>query len=109
MENQAQYSLVLTTFPDQEQANAFAEQLILRQLAACVNILPEMTSVYFWKGQVEQGREYQLLIKTKTSRFEELSRYIVESHPYELPEIIEVPINNGLPEYLSWINGVVES
>lgn len=109
MENQVQYSLVLTTYPGEEAAKQFAERLIVRQLAACVNVLPEMTSVYYWEGEVEHGKECQLFIKTLKSKFEDLSQYIVENHPYELPEIIEVPITSGLPSYLSWINGVVES
>ena len=109
MENQAEYSLVLTTFPQEEAAREFAEELIARQLAACVNVLPEMTSVYHWDGKIEQGRECQLLIKTLAAKVEDLSQYIVENHPYELPEIIEVPISGGLPNYLSWIKGVVSS
>ena len=102
-----QYALVLTTYPEEEAAKLFAEKIIKAKLAACINVLPEMSSIYVWDGKVEHGRECQLLIKTRKSKFDELSRFITDNHPYELPEIIEVPISNGLPNYLSWINSVV--
>lgn len=109
MENQAQYSLILTTFPDQKTGQQFAKLLIERHLAACVNVLPDMVSVYQWQGNVEQSPECQLLIKTEAAKFQEVSQVILDNHPYELPEILEVRINGGLPAFLSWISGEVKS
>ncbi len=109
MENQVQYSIILTTFPGADAAQQFAEQIVEKQLAACVNVLPEMLSIYQWQGKLTRGRECQLLIKTESAKFSALSLFIAENHPYELPEIIEVPISSGLPAYLSWISGVVNS
>lgn len=106
MENQA-YSLVLSTYPGEETAQQFAKRIIEEQLAACVNVLPEMVSIYQWQGKLEQGRECQLLIKTEKTKLEPLFQFIQENHPYELPEIVEVPISSGLPAYLSWISGAL--
>ena len=104
MENQVQYALVLTTYPDEAAAKQFAQQLVEQKLGACVNVMPEMTSIYEWDGKLEQGRECQLIIKTQHSKLQALSDYILENHPYELPEILEIPISSGLPAYLNWIS-----
>ncbi len=109
MENQPQYCLVLTTYPEKQAAEQFARELVERRYAACVNVLPEMTSVYQWHDKVESGTECQLLIKTEKHRFSQLCRFISDNHPYELPEIVEVPISSGLPAYLSWISESVKS
>ena len=95
--------LVLTTMPNIQAAEALAEDLVRKKLAACVNILPEMTSIYSWKGKIQRGQEHQLVIKTTAMRYDALQKLIVDSHPYELPEIVAVTINHGLPEYLNWV------
>lgn len=95
--------LVITTLPDQATAEQLAERLLARQLAACINILPAMTSLYMWKGQLEHGQEHLLLIKTRRERYEMLEKEIRNGHPYELPEIIGVPVTAGLAGYLDWI------
>lgn len=95
--------LVMTTLPDQAAAEQLAERLLARQLAACVNILPAMTSLYMWKGRLEHGKEHLLLIKTRRERYEMLETEIRNGHPYELPEIIGVPVTAGLAGYLAWI------
>jgi periplasmic divalent cation tolerance protein len=97
------YLLVLTTLPTDELARQVATQLVERKLAACVNILPQMTSIYPWQGKLEQGTEHLMMIKTHRDRYTSLVEHIRKQHPYELPEIIAVPIEKGLPEYLQWI------
>jgi periplasmic divalent cation tolerance protein len=97
--------LVLTNMPDRAAALQLAETLIERRLAACVNVLADCTSVYRWQGEVENATEVPLLIKTRSALYPELESAIRELHPYELPEIIAVPIGYGLTEYLDWLGG----
>jgi periplasmic divalent cation tolerance protein len=95
--------LILTSLPDSASAQALARQLVERKLAACVNLLPAVQSVYRWQGVVEQASEVTLLIKTVASRYAELEAAVKAAHPYVLPEIIVLPIVAGLPAYLDWI------
>jgi periplasmic divalent cation tolerance protein len=95
--------LVLTNLPDRAAAERLAETLIGRQLAACVNILAPCRSVYRWKDAVQHDEEHPMLIKTTAERYPALEQAIREGHPYELPEIIAVPIERGLPAYLAWV------
>ena len=95
--------LVLTTMPDRTSAQGLARLLVDQQLAACVNCLPGVKSVYRWHGVVEEAEEVQLLIKTTRSRYAELEAAILAAHPYQLPEIIALPVVGGLPAYLDWI------
>lgn len=95
--------LVLTHLPDRVAANALATALIERRVAACVNVLSECTSVYRWQGKVETATEIPMLVKTSAAAYPELERVIRELHPYELPDIVAVPIGCGLPEYLDWV------
>lgn len=95
--------VVLTTLPEYAVAIRLAEELVGEKLAACVNILPPMTSIYKWKGKLERGQEHQLLIKTSLSCYLELEARIRRSHPYELPEIIALPVETGLSAYLDWM------
>ncbi len=97
------HSLVFCTCPDQSTAEELANHLIDESLAACVNIVPGITSVYQWEGKRETGTELLLLIKTREETYAALEKRIIELHPYELPEIISVSLNNGLPAYLNWI------
>lgn len=95
--------LVFCTCPDHPSAHALAHHLVAQRLAACVNLLPPMQSVYRWQEQIEQTEEVQLLIKTCADRMEALRTAILERHPYELPEIIAISPSDGLPPYLDWI------
>ncbi|HQW19325.1 MAG TPA: divalent-cation tolerance protein CutA [Rhodocyclaceae bacterium] len=95
--------IVLTSLPDAVSAQKLAALLIERHLAACVNILAPCQSVYRWQGKVEQATEIPLLIKTTANVYTALEACIRAQHPYELPEIIAVPIDCGLPEYLGWV------
>jgi periplasmic divalent cation tolerance protein len=95
--------LVLTNLPDRATAERIGDLLIEKQLAACVNILAPCRSVYRWKGAVQHDEEHPLLIKTTAERYPALERAIRTEHPYELPELIAVPVERGLPEYLQWV------
>jgi periplasmic divalent cation tolerance protein len=95
--------LVFTNLPNETAALNLARALVERRLAACVNVLNGCTSVYRWKGAVEQEQEVPVLIKTRAARYEELQAAIRELHPYELPEVVAVPIVRGLPDYLDWV------
>jgi periplasmic divalent cation tolerance protein len=95
--------LLFCTCPDSSAAERLAEALVARRLAACVNILPGLTSVYRWQGVVERSSEHLLLIKSTSDRYDALEAAIRELHPYELPEVIAVEAAAGLPAYLAWI------
>lgn len=95
--------LVITNLPDRDAAEKLAHSLVLTKTAACVNILAPCRSVYAWQGKVETAEEVPLLVKTTTDRYDALERAIRASHPYEVPEIIAVPVTAGLPEYLQWV------
>ena len=95
--------IVITNAPDRDAALKIARALIERKLAACVNILAECTSVYRWRGRLETAAEVPLLIKTRAAIYAEVEAAIKSLHPYELPEIVAVPIERGLPAYLEWV------
>jgi periplasmic divalent cation tolerance protein len=95
--------LVLTNLADMASARLLARALVEQRLAACVNMLPAVQSVYRWNDVVEEAAEVTLLIKTTTARYDELEQAIRALHPYELPEVIAVPVSAGLPAYLGWI------
>ncbi|MFM5804991.1 divalent-cation tolerance protein CutA [Aeromonas veronii] len=97
--------VVLCTCPDQISADLLCEQLLNQRLAACINQLPGITSVYRWQGKVERATEIQLIIKSRQSRFAELQACIQANHPYEVPELLALPVSAGLPAYLDWLNG----
>ena len=95
--------LVITNAPDREVAGHIAQALVDKRLAACVNILGACTSVYRWQGAVERAEEIPMLIKTRSARYPEVEATIRDLHPYELPEVIAVPLAQGLPDYLEWL------
>jgi periplasmic divalent cation tolerance protein len=95
--------IVMTTLPDRETALKLARTLVERRLAACVSVLAECTSVYRWKGELETAQEVPVQIKIRSARYPEVEAAIREHHPYELPEIVAVPVVRGLPEYLEWV------
>ena len=95
--------LALSTFPDAEAARGISNQLVAEKLVACANILPSVESIYHWKDKIESGNETLVFFKLSEdgrSAFQEKLRSL---HPYEVPEIIFVPISSGLPEYLRWV------
>ena len=97
------YIMVLTTCNSSETSSLIAETLISNKLAACVNIIKGVESVYQWQGKIEHDKEILLIIKTRESLFSHVKQTIQELHSYELPEIIAVPIKTGEKNYLNWI------
>ncbi|OOZ37801.1 divalent-cation tolerance protein CutA [Solemya velesiana gill symbiont] len=95
--------LIYCTCPDLKTAEEIAGQLVDDGLAACVNLVPGIVSIYQWQGERDRAEESLLLIKTSQPRYRELEKKIVTLHPYELPEIIVVPVEQGLPGYLDWV------
>ena len=95
--------LVLTTLPDQAQAEALARELLTARLAACIQIGATVQSLYHWRGKIETASEVPLAIKTRAGLYPRVEETIRRRHPYELPEIVAVPISYGLPAYLDWL------
>lgn len=95
--------VLLSTTSSREEARKIASELVSRRLAACVNIVGPIESIYRWQGQVENAAEFLLMIKTTVEQFASVRDAIVELHSYKVPELIQLPIENGLEDYLSWI------
>jgi periplasmic divalent cation tolerance protein len=95
--------IVLTTTGTEEEAHKIARHLVERRLAACVNVVPQVTSVYRWQDKVEEAQEWLLIVKTTAAAFGEVRHAIAELHSYELPECICLTIEDGSPTYLQWI------
>ncbi len=103
MSNETRYLLVLTTCPGPEAAGQIAHDLVAGKLAACVNDIPGIHSLFWWKDKIDSAEEHLLLVKTTADRYPAIEQKILSLHPYELPEIIAVPIEAGLDAYLNWI------
>ena len=101
--------IVFTTAPNTEEADRLARSIVEAKLAACVQILPPMTSVYFWEGKVQSEPEHLLLIKTLEDRFDALSDFIRTNHSYDVPEIVAIDADKVSEEYLSWLHEVIDS
>jgi len=100
--------IVLCTCPDEEVAGRIAETLVAERLAACVNQVAGVRSTYLWLGEIAHDAETLLLIKTTDGRFGALAARLRELHPYELPEVVAIPVSRGLPEYLQWVTTCTE-
>ena len=96
--------VVLCTVGSAEEAERIARSLVDRRLAACVNVVPGVASFYRWKGEVARDSEWLLFMKTTAARFEALREAVVELHPYDIPEVVELPIERGHAPYLDWID-----
>lgn len=96
--------VALTTVPDAKTARRLARLLVQNKLAACVTIQPGLTSVYRWKNKVETSEEVMLSVKTSSGKFNSLAAFIRKNHPYEVPEIIALPVQAGTKDYLKWLN-----
>ncbi|KXJ69708.1 hypothetical protein RP20_CCG026054 [Aedes albopictus] len=103
------HSIAYVTTPNANSAKELARKLIEHKLAACVNIIPGLTSIYQWEGKMNEDQEILLMIKTRTSRVDELSKFVRENHPYSVAEVITVPIENGNPPYLDWLSKTVSA
>ncbi|MDM8539563.1 divalent-cation tolerance protein CutA [Desulfococcaceae bacterium HSG9] len=102
------YCLVLSTCPNNQEADKLARSLVESHLAACVQITG-ITSYYEWKNEVNKDEERLLLIKTLTERYDEIEQFITQHHSYDVPEIITIPIHNGSDAYLNWIGEIVKN
>jgi len=97
------FSMAFVTAPSEDTARSLASGLVSSRLAACVNILPGVTSVYEWEGEVNTDSEVLMMIKTRTSRIPELTEYVQKHHPYDVPEVITTSIEGGSRPYLDWL------
>lgn len=95
--------IVFTNLPDRESAMKLARELVEKRLAACVNVLGDITSIYRWQGRVANETEVAVMIKTREAVYAAVEAAITALHPYELPEIVAVPVVRGLPAYLQWV------
>lgn len=103
----SEFCLVLSTCPDDSTARALAESLVTERLAACVNIVPGLRSIYRWEGRIESAEECLLIAKIRRSVFDDVSTFLDQRHPYEVPEIIAVPVEAGSSAYLQWLSACV--
>lgn len=103
MASENQYVVILTSCPDDETGARIAEALVGEGLAACVNRVPGVVSTFRWEGRVQEEREVLLVVKTAATRVDAAAARIRALHPYELPEVVAVPVSGGLAEYLAWI------
>ncbi len=101
--SQSEAAIAFSTIDSEEEAKKIARALVEAKLAACVNIIPKLTSIYKWKGKLCEEEEFLLIIKTSQTRLEELKATFKKLHPYEVPELIACPIIDGLPDYLDWV------
>jgi len=109
MPEQTEQLLVINTCPGSITAKNIATDLIANEVAACIQIIPGVQSYFRWGGKVEIADEYILFIKTSRERYPEVEKSILKLHPYELPEIIAVPLTGGLTDYLTWISDATHS
>lgn len=100
---------VVTTAPDTEVARAFATRIVEERFAACANVVPGVTSIYWWEGAVRQDGEVVVVFKTTCARLDALRARILELHPYDVPEVLAFPVAEGSADYLSWVAKEVES
>ncbi len=103
------YLIVFVTTPTVEDGRKIAQVLVKEKLAACVNILPGITSIYTWEGEISDDDEVLLVIKTRADLFDSLSATVEKEHPYDVPEVIAMPITAGTAGYLQWIDEVTMS
>lgn len=101
------HSVAYVTVPDDAVAKRLARGLVENKLAACVNIIPQLTSIYEWEGKIQEEPELLLMIKTRTEKVDALTKYVKKNHPYTICEVISLPIQNGNSDYLKWISEVV--
>jgi periplasmic divalent cation tolerance protein len=99
----AEILLALSTFPDADTARRISNQLVTEKFAACANILPAVESIYRWKGKIENAGEVIVFFKTTPDRQTAFQEKLRSLHPYDVPEIVFIPVAGGLPEYLSWV------
>jgi periplasmic divalent cation tolerance protein len=100
------YCIVYITAPTMEDGRKIAQTLVSQKLAACVNILPGITSIYTWQGEICEEGELLLVVKTRADLFDALAAAVIKEHPYDVPEVVAVPLTGGSTSYLDWIDEV---
>ena len=105
MEKESDFVVVLITASSAQEANSIAEALVREKLAPCVSVVPEVSSTYWWDGEVQSAKESLLIVKTSSDVFEALKDRVLELHSYDVPEIICLPLVNASEDYLSWMRG----
>lgn len=103
MPESSSFVIVLSTFPADQDPMPLASTLVDERLAACVNVLPAMRSIYRWEGKVEQAAEHQLIIKTRADRVDAVTARLTSLHPYDVPEVLVLSVAGGADSYLQWI------
>jgi len=106
--DEPKYAVVISTVPSMDVAREIAHDLVENMLAACVNIAPKLTSVYEWDGKIVMEKEVLLIIKTKIQFLDKLIERVEEIHPYDIPEVIALPILKGNKAYLGWIDSAID-
>ncbi|XP_062543549.1 protein CutA homolog [Armigeres subalbatus] len=101
------HSIAYVTTPNEESAMKLSRMLIERKLAACVNIVPRVVSIYEWDGKISEHHEILMMIKTRSARVDELCQFVRNNHPHSVAEIVALPIENGNPAYLTWLSKAV--
>ncbi len=104
----SEYSACITTVSKDEIARKLAHSIVEARLGACVNIIPNIRSVYEWESKIQEDEEIILMIKTRREIVPQLIEFVKKNHPYDVPELIELPINNGNPDYFKWIDSIVK-
>ncbi|WP_353571566.1 divalent-cation tolerance protein CutA [Candidatus Albibeggiatoa sp. nov. BB20] len=102
------HQVLFNTCPDLHIAQDIAKALLEKHLAACINIVPQIQSMYEWKGKIINDTEVLLIIKTQAKHYKSIENLLVQLHPYEVPELIALSIDTGLPSYINWIQSVTE-
>jgi periplasmic divalent cation tolerance protein len=98
-----QVRVVFCTFPDREIGRRISQQAVEQRYAACANLLPGLESIYRWQGEVQHADETLVVYKTSAARYADLEAFLLKSHPYEVPEIIALPLSTGSPSYIQWV------
>lgn len=101
--------VVLVTVPSADQGAAMARTLVDERLAACVNVIPGLRSIFFWEGRLQEEGEALLVVKTGRDRYGALQRRILDLHPYSVPEVLALPVETGAPDYLAWVRESVQT
>ena len=104
MADTMQYHVWLTTVPDHEKATLLANVLLEKKACACVNIVPNITSMYWWDGSIRSTQEVLMILKSTQEQAQQIQTLLNDQHPYDVPELIALGVVDGLPDYLSWIN-----
>jgi periplasmic divalent cation tolerance protein len=105
----SRFIVIFSTAGNSEEASRIAEKLVSDRLVACVNIVPGIQSIYWWKDGVQKDQEVLMVMKTKKSKYQDVERAIKSLHSYEVPEIISIPLENGFEGYLKWIEDTLKS